>query len=147
MADAKWTTPASIETWMSTELNSLANAACAASSVIDADAYGQLYADVEVYVTFGTAPTANQPIELYIARRIDGTNIEDYVTGASGTGPQNGYIGSVMPRAVTTAQRMILPKVELPPSDFVLLAINRTGQAMASSGNTVKAIRYTERSV
>lgn len=147
MADAKWTTPASSETWMTTELNSLANAAGAISSAIDADAYGQLYADVELYVTFGTNPTANTLVEMYFVRQIDGTNYEDNTTGASGVPPANGFAGAFPVRAVTTAQRIILPKVELPPLDFKVYLLNRTGQSMAASGNTLTARRYTEQSV
>lgn len=152
MADAKWTAPASIETWISTDLNSLANNAGevpggASATYIDADAYGQLYADLELVVTFGVAPTASTLVELYFIRRIDGTNPEDYTRGASAAGPPNGFEGGFPVRAVTSAQRIILPKVQLPPLDFIPILINKTGQAFAASGNTLKAVRYTERSV
>lgn len=147
MADAKWTATEAIETWVSTELNSLANAAGATGSAIDADAYGQLYADVELVVTFGTNPTANSLVEMYFVRQIDGTNFEDATVGASGAPPPNGFMGGFPVRAVTTQQRIILPKVEMPPEDFKVYLLNRTGQSMAASGNTLKAIRYTERSV
>jgi len=142
MATAKWTTPSTIETWISSEVNSLANNAGQSGSVITSD--GLLYADLELYVTFGVSPTANSLVEVYFVRRIDGTNWEDFTPGSSAVGPANGYVGGFPVAATTNAQRIMLPRVELPPLDFQVMVINKTGQAFAASGNTLKARRYSE---
>jgi hypothetical protein len=132
-------------TLLTTELNSLANnAATAPSSAIDNDTVNvlDLYMDVELLVTFGTGPTVNTTLDLYLIRSVDATNYED----ASATGPilpQNGYAGSFVLRSVTTAQRIILPGILCPPLDFKVMVLNNaTGQAMAASGNTLKGYFY-----
>ena len=150
MATAKWTTPVAIETVISTDLNSLANgygecpgAASPVATTID----GNLYADLELLTgTWGVAPTAGSLVEVYIVRRVDGTNYENYTRGASGVGPANGYVGGFPLAAVTSAQRVILPQITLPPTDFLFLFINKSGQTMNASGNTVKMRRYSEQS-
>lgn len=142
MSTIQWTTPASIETVLSTELNSLASAAGAVSDVLTSDR--KLYGDLELVVTFGTAPTDGSLVEVYVATRQDGTNFEDYATGASGYGPRAGFVGGFPVRNVTTGQRIHLRQVVLPPVDFRIYVLNRTGQSMAASGNTVKLRRYTE---
>ena len=152
MADIRWkasgraTNPLTL---MTTELNALANNAAALSSVLGGTGVVpngtdlDLYADIEILVTFGVAPTANNTIDIYIVRSVDGgTNFED----ASATGPvlpKNGYVGSGILRAVTTAQRMVIPAVLLPPGDFKVMVVNNnTGQALAATGNTVRAFFY-----
>ena len=135
----KFTTPIAIETVLSTGLNSRPSDEGAISAALTVDAL--LYADFELAVTFGVAPTAGKVCELYLVRQIDGTNDEDYSTSSVAYGPANGYVGAFPVRAVTTAQRIIVPGVLLPSLDFKVLLINRTGQTMAASGNTLKARR------
>jgi len=146
MATAKWTTPSTIENIVTTELNSLANGYGAVSGTITID--NLLYADLELLTgTWGVAPTAGSLVEVYIVRRIDGTNWENYTSGASGVGPANGYVGGFPLAAVTSAQRIILPQITLPPLDCLFLFINKSGQTMNASGNTIKMRRYSEQSV
>jgi hypothetical protein len=147
---AKWTTPITIETVMGADLNSLATAAgevAGGASPTNLTADSLMWADLELAVTFGVAPTANSIVECYLVRQIDSTNYEDYTRGASAVGPSNGFAGAFMLRAVTSAQRVILPMVALPPTDFRILLINRSGQTMAASGNTLKMRRYSEQAV
>jgi hypothetical protein len=149
MATAKWTTPIAIETVLSTDLNSLANGygevpGGASATYITVDSL--LYADLELVVQFGTNPVAGSLVEVYFIRRIDSTTPENYTRGASAVGPANGYAGGFPLAAVTSAQRIILPQVTLPPTDFIFMVINRSGQTMAASGNTVKMRRYSEQS-
>lgn len=142
----KWTTPITIETVLSTGLNSLANNVGVVSALLTADAL--LYGDLELNTgTWGVAPTAGSLLEVYLVRGIDGTNYDDYGTSATAYGPQNGFVGGFPLRAVTTAQRIILPQILLPPLDFYVMVINKSGQAMNASGNTVKMRRYSEQAV
>lgn len=133
---------------LTTELNSLTTTGSAITgSAIDNDTDLDIYADFELVITYGTGPTAGSAIELYIVRTVDGTNFED----ASTTGPivpQGGFVGAFILRSVTTAQRMIIPGVPIPPRDFhVMVVAKTTGQTAAASGNTLKAFFYGRQSV
>lgn len=126
-------------TLLSTGLNSLANNALALSSAYDntqaAAGDGYTLCDVELVVTYGVAPTANTGCTLWLLGTQDGTNYED---GDASTTPAR-LPDAVFPlRAVTTAQRVIR-RVWLPwGASKALLKNDGTGQAMASSGNTLK---------
>jgi hypothetical protein len=140
MASVKWEQNRDV-TALDTALNSLANNAAALSAAIDNDADLDVYADIELVVTYGTNPTDQSLVECYVVRTIDGTNFED----ASTTGPilpRASFVGGFSLRAVTTAQRIVIPEVRLPPRDFKIFVVNKSGQAMAASGNTVKLKTY-----
>lgn len=124
-------------TALSTGLNSLANNALVASSAITLSAGepGYQRCEAELVVTFGTAPTANTACVVWLLREVDGTNYED---GSSTVTPARNPDLVFPLRAVTTAQRIAVVG-DLPPGSFVALLRNDgTGQAMASSGNTLK---------
>lgn len=147
MSDIKWLDSIAAVSLMTTELNSLANAAAAiTAAAVDQNTPLATHGDFELVVTYGTNPTADSAVELWIARTIDGTNFEDCST----TGPivpANGFVGGFILRATTAAQRLVVPKVELPPLDFHVLVVNKSGQAMAASGNTLKVKMYRKQVV
>jgi hypothetical protein len=124
---------------LTTELNSLANNGTALGSAYDntvgQTGDGYTLCDVELVVTYGSAPTANTGVTLWMLATQDGTNYED---GDNSTTPAR-LPECVFPlRAVTSAQR-IIRRIWLPWGKFKPLVKNDgTGQAMASSGNTVK---------
>jgi len=126
---------------MTTELNSLANNASVASSVITVTSTGYLLAEFELYVAgMGGTPTANTAFDLWLLRRPDGTNYED---GSSSVTPTRGPDVWFPIRAVSTAQR-IVRVCELPPGLWTALVRNNgTGQALAASANTMKVRPYT----
>ncbi len=142
---------ASISTVASTELNSLASAALALGAEYDNTSNLYLFGLFEVNVTFGSSPTANTTIDLYLIPAPDGTNYDDAVTGASGTAPAQCYIGSAPVRAVTSAQKIPiglgLTLVNLPPLKFKIAVKNGTNQSFPASGSTVKMIAYRYQSV
>lgn len=142
---------ASISTVASTELNSLASAALALGAEVDNTTNLYMFALFEVNVTFGSSPTANTTIDLYLIPAPDATNYDDVVTGAAGTAPAQCYIGSAPVRAVTSAQKIPvglgLTLVNLPPLKFKIAVKNGTNQAFPSSGSTVKMIAYRYQSV
>jgi len=151
MATIKWEA-AAIQTLLSTELNSLANSAAALGTAYDNGANLYVYATFELNVTFGSNPTANSTIDLYIIAAADGTNYSDAITGASGTAPITSFVGGFPLRAVTTAQRVPLGvglrgPVFLPPVPIKLFVINRSGVAFPASGSTVKMVPYRYQSV
>lgn len=127
---------------LTTELNSLTNNSAALSAAYNntqggGSGDGYVLADLELSVTYGTAPTANTVCSVWFLQTQDGTNYED----GSNTGP---IIPGRMPdvvfplRNVNTAQR-IIRTVTIPQGNFkVLLRNDGTGQSMAASGNTLK---------
>jgi hypothetical protein len=133
-------------TVLSTELNSLANNANAlASSTYDntpatGAGDGFTMAQVELVCSFGTAPSAGTAISLWFLQRPDGTNTED---GSSSITPARAPDAVLPVRAVTATQRVVVD-VPLPVGVLIALARNEgTGQALASSANTIKVRPFT----
>jgi hypothetical protein len=124
---------------LTTELNSLASAAvCTASAAQDNDTAGtrDTYAQFEVYLAAqGSNRTAGASISLYLVPESDGTNygnttdecLDNYLAWSWG-----------LDDAALAARYLIADCVRLPVGDWKALIKNSTGQAFASSGNTVK---------
>lgn len=144
MASQKWEA-AAITSLLTTELNSLANGStCALGTEYDNATNLYLYGLFELNVTFGSAPTAGNTVDLYIVPAPDGTNYDD--GSASVTPPITNYAGGFPLRAVTTAQKIAiggpLSLIWLPPLKFKVLVKNGSGQAFPASGSTVKLVPY-----
>ena len=122
---------------LSTELNSLATAtASSASAAQDNSTNLDLYADFVLSVTFGTAPTANNTVDLYLLPSFDGgTTYADAVVATAAA--KNMLIGSFYVRNVNTLQVMTISNVPI-PEKFKVMVVNNTGQTMAASANTLK---------
>ena len=138
-----------LQSLLTTEVNSLANnARTAASAAYDNSAagFGFLWGEFELVVTFGAAPTAGTGFDLYLIESVDGTN---YTDGSSSVAPPlTSFVGSFPLRAVTTAQRIHLRGVPLPPGKWkALLHNNGTGQTAAASGNTLSVLPYRQQGV
>ncbi len=127
-------------TALSTGLNSLANNARALSSAysnIQGGGEGEGYplVDIELVVQYGSAPAARSGWTIWFLGSVDGTNYEDGDASVRPTRPHDIYIEV---RADTTLQKHIR-RLSLPPGLLKVLAENTaTGQATASSGNTIK---------
>lgn len=136
-------------TLLSTELNSLANNGTALGSAYNntiggGSGDGYTLCDVELVVTYGSAPTANTGVSLWFLQTQDGTNYSD---GDNSTTPATAPDVVFPLRAVTTAQRVVR-RALLPWGNFKPLAKNDgVGQAMAASGNTVKVRPVTPEGV
>lgn len=129
----------SVTSLLTTGLNSLANNALAVSAAYDntqgAAGDGYTLCDLELVVTYGTAPAANTGCSVWFLASQDGTNYED---GDASTTPARNPDVVLPVRAVTTAQRVIR-RAWLPWGlSKALLKNDGTGQAMAASGNTLK---------
>ena len=137
-----WSTPAAIQTPLSTGLNALANNARAVSASISSTR--AQYADVELLVTYGVAPSATGFVALYLCPALDDTNFPD---GDASVAPApNLQVGTCALRAVTTAQRVVVRQVVLPPVAYRWVVWNLAGQAMAASGNTLRTRTYSPES-
>jgi hypothetical protein len=142
MPQTKWSTLGSIASAITTGLNSLAADARAISADLDNTSDRQLYGDWELVVTYGVAPTSGGYCSLYLIRSADDTNFAD--GDASTAPPGTAWVGNFPVRAVTTAQRVVLPRVLLPPGHYKAVLENKGGQAFAASGNTLKVRPYSE---
>jgi hypothetical protein len=133
------------DTVLTTELNSLANNSNAVkSSAVAPTSAGYTLVEVELYVTFGVAPTANTGVSVWFLREVDGSNFEDGSASITPTRTPDVVFGV---RATTNAQRLIKTCV-LPPGSFKPLVRNDgTGQAFSASGNVLKIRPYTIQSV
>lgn len=140
----------SIATLASTELNSLANTSLAAGSSpfnnIQGGGGGDGYTlcDLELVVSFGSAPTSGSAVSTWFLARPDGTNFED---GSSSVTPARLPDATFPLRAVTGAQR-IVRRIMLPWGvSSPLIKNDGTGVAFASSGNTLKALPVSPQGV
>lgn len=125
---------------LSTELNSMANNVSVLSNVTSLTEVGYLECDIEIVCTFGTAPTSGSGFSVWFIRAIDGINYED---GDASTVPSRAPDLVIPVRSVNTIQRIVVCGY-VPPGNFkVLIRNDRTGQAIASSGNTLKLIPRT----
>lgn len=155
MAGFRWSAPptSSLQIMSSTELNpasvGLANNANTPAtatydfSSISPTAYRQLYALFHATVTFGTAPTANTQLQLFLLPSIrdNGTTFPD---GGSAILPAgNLLVASFFVRNVNTVQQIsggAMPILLPPfPCRFVLRN-NGTGQALANSPATAHRV-------
>lgn len=144
MADITQKAYETIVSVMTTELNSLANSSRAISGAMGGDAsHAALLGDWELAVTFGTGPTLDAAIDLYLVPAVDGTN---YVDGDASIRPApNLYVGSFYVRNVTSAQRMAIRDVPMPPGLYKAVIANNSGQAFPSSGSTLKVRPHSRR--
>ena len=141
MPDIKWSAssrsnPVSV---LTTELNSLANDAAVTTGTFSNTTERDTLVDFELVVAYGTAPTADKTVDLYAIRQIDGTNYED---ASASRPPANGFLGSFVLDNTTSTQRKQIAGVVLPPLTCKFLIVNKAGQAMAASANTLKAYVY-----
>jgi len=148
MSEQRWGAYDSIQTALSTDLNSLANDALAVSSAIDFTAAGvdrKSYMDVEVYLaSVDLSGQTNPAIYLWLLPRTDGTNFED---GDGSTTPARSPDKIIPLRTVNGAQRVFARFLLTTPDQGKILIKNETGATLASSGNTVKYYTYGEESV
>jgi hypothetical protein len=141
-----------ISSAMTTELNTLAaTTGKAISAAIDntpdgVATGGDLFDDLELTVTFGTGPTAGTVIEVYLLPSLDAGST--YPDGSTTVTPQSAlFAGGFVVRSVTTAQRMVLRGIALPPGFFKYLVQNTTNQAFPASGSTLERNPYQLQSV
>jgi hypothetical protein len=136
-------------TLLSTGLDALANnalAPAAAYNNVQAGGGGDGYTecDLELVVSFASAPAAASGVSVWFLGAPDGTNYED---GDASTTPARAPDAVLPLRAVTGAQR-VNRRVWLPwGSPKALLKNDGTGQAFGATGNTLKVRPVTREAV
>jgi len=127
---------------MTTGLDSLAaTTGKAISAAFDNSSDLDPFADFELLVSNASAPTVNTVFELYIVPSIDGGT--NYADGSASILPQSAlYVGGFVVRAVTGAQRMVLPGIRIQPGFMKFVVQNTTNQTL-STGNTLRWNKYS----
>lgn len=138
-----WDSSPAKTAYLTTELNSLANAAQVIGAAIDNTANLDMYMDVEVYVAVqGSARSAGAYIAVYLVTSVDGTN---YGYGDATTDPPASALVCALPiDAATTARYLTSKPFLIPPSKMMLVIENNTGQAFKADSNLVGYRVYSE---
>ena len=137
--ESKWEAPASIQTYLTTELNSLADGANKLGAKIDnvADGENEMFLNLELSIAAqASARASDARVEVFILYSIDDTNFD---MGDDSTDPRPDALATVLLLdAATTARYRVAVNLPIAPLDCKILVINETGQAFAASGNTLK---------
>jgi len=142
MAESTWTSYGAVQSYLTTELNSLADGANKLGAAIDNSSNKDFYMDVEIYLaSVDLSAQTNPAIYIWLLARTDGTNFED---GGDAVDPARAPDKIVALQAVSGAQRVFARGLLQTPDQGKLLIGNRAGAALASSGNTVKYMVYSE---
>jgi hypothetical protein len=133
--------PTSRSTVLTTELNSLANGSRTnAGTAIDNSTNLDMFGWLELAVTFGSAPSADAYIAVYMVTSLDGTN---YADGSSTVAPgADTWVINIPLNATTSAQNKQVGPIALPPTKIKFIVENKSGQAFPASGSTLKL--YTD---
>jgi len=104
------------------------------------------YAEFElVLASVDLSAKTNPGVELYLVPSYDGANYADVGTdGSSTVYPPRQYHICVLGVAETNAaHRAVSPHILFDPLKYTPVVINKTGAALAASGNTLKGKYYT----
>lgn len=136
MANAvKWSSTTSRTTGISSaSINAGANSL---GSEIDNSTNKDRFISMTLTFTCSTAATENQVFEVYILTAIDGTNYED--GDATPTDPKKASVGVFGNRNVTSAQRVNLENILIPPFKFKILLKSELDQ----NATSVTLLAYT----
>lgn len=151
MATFKWAVPETLATALSTELDALADSTSdttgfsALAAEIDNEAGLFQYLDLELNLAAqGAARSAGAVVEVWISVAVDST--PNYPAD-SNAALVSAFLRAFVLDAATTARRLALTNIPIPPFKFKFYARNDTGQAFAASGNTLRYRRHNEQSV
>lgn len=141
MATVQWTTRATEEGVLSTELNSLGAGSNKITGTALANSSRYMYGDFELSIAAqGSARNTGAYCSLYLLPELDGTN---HAYGGDSLDPSpNHMVGAFQFDAATNARVDIIRGVLLPAGSFHVLLMNETGQALAATGNTLTLRRY-----
>lgn len=140
----QWVAPEAIATYYTTELNSLADGSfVAVGSAIANESGLYQYIDLEI-VLASLSPAAGAYIDVWLDATLDGTNYSD-----AGKALQTSSLLCTvqLDTASTTAQRIVVRNLTIPPLGFKLQLRNKSGVALGASGNTLKYRRHNEQGI
>ena len=137
-----WGSPSTtLTSYLTTELNSLANAAyTAASSAIDNRTNKHQWMLVHVHLASLT-PTGSPYVALYLLPAFDATV---YVDGGGAVAPPANTLVAVMDLSTSAGAKERSAMFMIPPSLFKLVLYNGAGPSLAASANTVAGNSFAE---
>jgi len=145
MSELRWTAYDTIVSYLTTELNTLANNANKLGVAINFAASGsdrKIYMDVELYLgSVDLSAQTNPAIYIWLLPRTDGTNFED---GSDSVDPMRAPDKIVALREFSGVQRVFARFLLTTPDQGKLLIENKTGAALAGTLNTVKYYLYSQ---
>ena len=143
MSELRWTVYNSPVTYLSSELNSLGNNSNKVGSAIDfASANRKMYMDIEIYLnTVNLSGQTNPALHLWLLPRTNGSDFED---GSDSITPARAPDKIIPLRAENTSQRVFARYLLTTPDQGKLLIKNKAGTSLASSGNTLKYMLYSQ---
>lgn len=134
---ANYSTPAAFNSQLTTELNSLADAAnTAASGIVDNSTALAGFADVSVVLAAINPTNAGARVDIHLLPRLaDGSTYADISASTR--------VGTVVVDTTgsNTKEGMLL-RVPLPPGHFRWAATNRTGVTLGASGSVISTRHY-----
>lgn len=133
----KWQSPGiSPTSYLTTELNSLANAGMKLGAAINPSE--AMLVNFELTLnTQGSARSSGARVDFYIIESLDDGTTYQY--GSDSLAPSaHCFVGSIIFDAATTARVGVLMGVPINPGRQKVMVVNNTGQAFASSGNVLK---------
>jgi hypothetical protein len=139
MANAiNWEASPARTSYLTTELNSLANAAKVLGGAIDNSSALDMYMDIELYVAVqGSARSAGARVDVYLVSSIDGGT--NYGWGdATDTPPGESLVWSFSLDAAVTARYCVSRPFPIGPGHHKLVILNATGQAFKADSNVVQ---------
>ena len=136
--ESKWEAPAAIVSYLTTELNSLADGANVLGAKIDnvADGENEMFINLEVNLAATSSRDADARLEIYILYSVDDTNFD---MGDTSPDPRPESLLHVFSfDAATTTRYRTAVNLPIQPFDFKLLVMNELGVAFFGSGSTLK---------
>jgi len=113
----------------------------AASAAIANQTNLDIYVDIEVNLA-SLSPTTGAHVDLYILEAIDGTNYPAQSAADLRLTTTQLLVTIPIGTTATTAQRVVVRNVVIPPGSSEIKLDNQAGVALNASGNTVKFNAY-----
>lgn len=147
--DILYSANSDLDTYMSTDLNSLANDTTNVGAVIlDNTSNKHHHLMAELYLaTVDLSAQTGLTVELYLVPSVDGTNYCDTGTDASTTDlpPGSAHIGTFYIQKTSAVHRAaILCKECLQNLKYTPVLINKTGAAFNATGNVLKIMTNSD---
>ena len=140
--EGNFTDLAAAVTYMSTSLNALANNGNKLGANVDNSA-GKKFMRVEVSLAAqGSARGVGAHVALYALLSVDGGTTHTY--GSDSVDPPHAALVECIDFDAATAARVHSVDIPVPAGHFKMLAENKTGQAFAGTGNTIKYALFSD---